>query len=260
LVRAGRASAPCLACGSMASPGTSRRTMLASSRYSELPSTQVLERSSLFALRGPCARTRRLTLQVASRPEAQSACWAAAWIVLIAVTGQAIYHMPRECTSAGHLYIATVAGLLACFVIGFCLECLLIWESCQGARRALLRALPVLRRLGARACGRAPRAGCIFEVSKRRRMPLLVTLRLANATCEVAFAGGPGGARRAPSPAVGPRRMPTLSSLSAACLLCRPAAVRPRRARARAGCVAVPRCRRRALHRTAQSPSVPACV
>lgn len=61
-------------------------------------------------------------------------CWAAAWIVLIAVTGQAIYHMPRECTSAGHLYIATVAGLLACFVIGFCLECLLIWESCQGAR------------------------------------------------------------------------------------------------------------------------------
>jgi len=155
LVRAGRASAPCLACGSMASPGTSRRTMLASSRYSELPSTQVLERSSLFALRGPCARTRRLTPQVASRPEAQSACWAAAWIVLIAVTGQAIYHMPRECTSAGHLYIATVAGLLACFVVGFCLECLLIWESCQGARRALLRALPVLRRLGARACGRA---------------------------------------------------------------------------------------------------------
>ena len=32
-------------------------------------------------------------------------------------------------------------------------------------------------------------AGCIFEVSKRRRMPLLVTVRLANAACEVAFAG-----------------------------------------------------------------------
>ena len=33
-------------------------------------------------------------------------------------------------------------------------------------------------------------AGCIFEVSKRRRMPLLVTLRLAGAACEVAFCGG----------------------------------------------------------------------
>lgn len=60
-------------------------------------------------------------------------CGATAWIVLIAVTGQAIYHMPRECTAAGHQYIATVAGLLVCFVTGLCLECLLIWESCQGA-------------------------------------------------------------------------------------------------------------------------------
>ena len=56
----------------------------------------------------------------------------AAWIVLIAITGQAIYHMPRECTDAGRLFIATVAGLLICFVTGFVLECLLIWESCQG--------------------------------------------------------------------------------------------------------------------------------
>lgn len=56
----------------------------------------------------------------------------AAWIVLIAITGQAIYHMPRECTDAGRLFIATVAGLLVCFVTGFVLECLLIWESCQG--------------------------------------------------------------------------------------------------------------------------------
>ena len=57
----------------------------------------------------------------------------AAWIVLIAITGQAIYHMPRECTDAGRLFIAAVAGLLVCFVTGFVLECLLIWESCQGA-------------------------------------------------------------------------------------------------------------------------------
>ena len=41
--------------------------------------------------------------------------------------------MPRECTDAGRLFIATVAGLLVCFVTGFVLECLLIWESCQGA-------------------------------------------------------------------------------------------------------------------------------
>ncbi|KAK9827307.1 hypothetical protein WJX81_002709 [Elliptochloris bilobata] len=89
------------------------------------------------------------------------AAFHAAWIVLIAITGQAIYHMPRECTDAGRLFIATVAGLLVCFVTGFVLECLLIWESCQG---------------------------CIFEVSKRKRMPLLVTLRLANALGEVFFA------------------------------------------------------------------------
>ncbi len=225
--------------------------MLASWRYLELLSTQVRERSSLFALRGPCKHTRRLTPLVPGRSEAQPVCRAAAWIVLIAVTGQAIYHMPRECTSAGHLYIATVAGLLACFVVGFCLECLLIWESCQGARWALLSILPVLRGLGARARGRAPRAGCIFEVSKRRRMPLLVTLRLANATCEVAFAGRPSGARRTPSLAVGPRWMLNSSSLCAACLLCRPAAARPRRRRARASQPAVKLC-----HGVAGTPCV----
>ena len=116
-------------------------------------------------------------------------CVGAAWIVLIAITGQAIYHMPRECTDAGRLFIATVAGLLVCFVTGFVLECLLIWESCQGALVCVVaRASFHLDALAERWV--TPWAGCIFEVSKRRRMPLLVTLRLAGAACEVAFCGG----------------------------------------------------------------------
>ena len=99
--------------------------------------------------------------------------------------------MPRECTDAGRLFIATVAGLLVCFVTGFVLECLLIWESCQGALRCDAACkLVISRHAGLAECPVTLGAGCILEVSKRRRMPLLVTLRLASAACEVAFCGG----------------------------------------------------------------------
>ena len=65
-------------------------------------------------------------------------------------------------------------------------------------------------------------AGCIFEVSKRRRMPLLVTVRLANAACEVAFAGS--------GPCLASKQLPQyrFTCVCANTLVCTPALYRRR--------------------------------
>ena len=55
-----------------------------------------------------------------------------AWIVAISFTGQSILRMPATCHDSGRQYIATVVGLLFCFVWGLLLELLLVKEGCKG--------------------------------------------------------------------------------------------------------------------------------
>ncbi|KAK9823352.1 hypothetical protein WJX72_002122 [[Myrmecia] bisecta] len=81
-------------------------------------------------------------------------------IIVMLITSQSIMHMPDICHHAGRQYIATVTGLLVCFTCGLVLEVLLIIEGSRGGP---------------------------FELSKRRRMPLLLTLRFGNLILETAM-------------------------------------------------------------------------
>ena len=58
-----------------------------------------------------------------------AAAFHAAWILAITGTGSSVLNMPHRCHQQGYAYIATVLGLLGCFLWGFVLEMLLVHEG-----------------------------------------------------------------------------------------------------------------------------------
>ena len=96
--------------------------------------------------------------------------------------------------------MATVAMLLVFFSTGFVLEMMLIYEGTQGGAMSSRGARSTMQHMRPLHKPQRHSHGCLggpFEVSKRKRIPFLITLRVGNAFCEMLASGAPAPHRMA---------------------------------------------------------------